>query len=126
MPHGGKRQSPPGRVHPNRTDLTTSASAGQTVAPPNTPAPTEHGQKAARERQQAALPAGRQSRPNRLQGPSERPNEPVQAGLPIGPGPGPSGVVGSLGTLDRLRAIYGRFPNDELARMIEYLSSRQR
>ncbi|MCP4221882.1 MAG: hypothetical protein GY773_00885 [Actinomycetia bacterium] len=117
---GGPRSASPGRVYPNRSDLT--ASTGQTVAPPDTPSPTEHGQVGRRDAARRALPLP--ERTNRLAAPSARPDEPVQAGLPVGPGPGQSPTGANLSTLDHLRSIYGRYPNDDLARMIEFLSQR--
>ena len=116
---GGPRTAAPGQVFPNRSDLTASTS--RTTAPPNTPAPDEHGQVGRRDAARRALPL---SRPNRLAGPTSRPNEPVTSGLPIGAGPGPAGPNPTLSTLDRLRAIHGAHPNDDLARMIEFLSRR--
>lgn len=121
MPRDGTRQGTPGRSYPNRSDLR------QTVAPPDTPAPDEHGQKVRRERQMQALPPG--PPPNRLAGPSTRPNEPVQAGLPIGPGPGASGVAAmsrSDRVLTRLQALVQVSGDPQLAAMVGRVQAARR
>jgi hypothetical protein len=58
-----------------------------------------------------------------LDAPTARPNEPVTAGAPVGPGPGPEAVA-ALGLggedLDELRALFQRFPQyDGLRQIIE-------
>ncbi len=58
-----------------------------------------------------------------LDDPSARPDEPLTAGLPIGPGPGPSSLsTASFGPteLSVLRGIYLQYPNEDLRRMIEW------
>lgn len=57
---------------------------------------------------------------NEFAGPTQRPNEPVTAGLPTGPGPGPEilssappDVIGA-----QLRAIFAQYPNDDLLRVM--------
>lgn len=63
----------------NRTDLVAQ--------PPLEANAPEYGRKAADQRAQAALPM--MSRPiGPVDRPTERPGEPVTAGLPVGPGPG--------------------------------------
>lgn len=78
MPRGGKRQGTPGKGYSNRTDLTgnydqnmNTAAAGGMVAAPPTP----------------AGPSPEDS--PMLMDPTQRPDEPITAGLPIGAGPGP-------------------------------------
>lgn len=54
--------------------------------------------------------------------PSERPGEPVTAGLPIGPGTGPEAVGADFRDppeVAELRAIYQMFPTVELAEILE-------
>lgn len=51
--------------------------------------------------------------------PSERPDEEVTAGLPIGPGPGPEALGTMNPTHDELRALYQMFPNEDLRELIE-------
>ena len=88
MPRGGRRNGTPGRGYANRTDLTsapdmsknTAASGGMTApaapAAPAVQAPVLQG------------PAiGADQVPN-LSDPTMRPNEPVTAGLSMGPGGG--------------------------------------
>lgn len=62
--------------------------------------------------------------------PSERPDEPVTAGLPIGPGPGPEvlrrgpQVAMPDDPVDRqLRALYSRYPYEGLRDLIEDLDA---
>lgn len=59
-----------------------------------------------------------------LSDPSARPGEPVTAGLPGGPGPGPEALMnGPYQTPEELwvlRAIYSKYPNEDLRRMIEW------
>lgn len=55
--------------------------------------------------------------------PTERPNEPVTAGASFGPGPTPAAGMrvprNSDPVLDELRALYARFPSEELADMLD-------
>ncbi len=83
----------------------------------------EQGTDAANERALEALPM--QQTPPVMPGargpltrPTERPNEPITAGLSTGPGPGPSQ---SLTDLDRIKAIHRAHPSAGLRRMIEHL-----
>lgn len=94
MARGGKRKGRPGAGYGNRTDL---------VAQPVKTGPSEqYGQRAAQERAQQAipLPQRQMASPSMVQpaampapidlfAPTQRPNEPVTSGLPVGPGPGP-------------------------------------
>lgn len=56
--------------------------------------------------------------------PTERPNEPITAGVSVGPGPGPAGagipviLDQARGAIEELRAIYEMFPSDDLADLI--------
>jgi len=56
--------------------------------------------------------------------PTERPTEPITAGVPIGPGPGPAGagiptmLNPNRAAIEELRAIYELYPNDDLADLI--------
>lgn len=56
---------------------------------------------------------------------TQRPDEPVTAGVGVGPGPGVE-ALGQLAapqddTALQLRAIYSRFPSEDLRRLIELL-----
>ena len=76
-----------------------------------------------RAQQEAALEAVPLAKPNigppqALMAPSQRPNEPVQTGLPVGPGAGPEvlpTVEGRELSVATLKALYRRFPAPELA-----------
>ena len=88
---GGARQGTPGKAYSNRTDLATDMMP-LPEAGTRTPASGGMGQsgedmlKAA---QNAPRPIYADDVPN-LKDPTTRPAEPVTAGLPTGPGPGPS------------------------------------
>lgn len=54
------------------------------------------------------------------------PNEPVTAGLPIGPGAGPEALLMAPpgdAELGELRAIYNERPSDGLRRLIEFIET---
>lgn len=55
--------------------------------------------------------------------PTERPNEPVTAGASFGEGPTPTSAMrvprNNDPVLDELRALYTRFPSEELADMLD-------
>lgn len=58
-----------------------------------------------------------------LSDPSARPDEPVTAGIPSGPGPGPEALKSaSFGPqeLSVMRGIFLKYPNDDLRRLIEW------
>ncbi len=50
-------------------------------------------------------------------GPTQRPGEPVTSGIPVGPGDADQ-LLPNDG-LTMLRAIYQRFPNDDVRRLLE-------
>ena len=117
MPRGGKRQGNPGTGYSNRTDLMnnydqTQPAAGGTAQPQS--------------QQPVQMPAGplvgADEVPN-LHDPSNRPSEPVTAGLPIGPGAG----VEAIGPLpptqsDPVRQVVEAMmliaPNPDLSRIL--------
>lgn len=81
MPRGGKRKGTPGKGYSNRTDLqmdynnqTESAAAGGMTAPAVRPG--------------AKYPEDTPM----LTDPTQRPDEPIASGLPVGPGRGPEGM----------------------------------
>jgi hypothetical protein len=91
---GGRRTGTPGKAYSNRTDLNGSQ--------PVRTAPAEHyGDATAQSDAQRAIPlpamsggGGGQEAPAGpsiipLDAPTGRPDEPMTAGMPIGPGPGP-------------------------------------
>ena len=80
----------------------------------------QYGQRAEQERALAAVPMADPSKLTPLTAPSARPQEPVQAGLPVGPGAGPEVLpMADQGlTLATLKQIYRRFPSDEIRQLI--------
>lgn len=101
---GGKRAGTRGQSYPNRTDLRSSLPLNAPTglpygdrqqlisaqrAVPMGPAPTPAAAPAA---PQAASPPGPPPGAQDFLRPTERPNEPVTAGLPMGPGPGPEAL----------------------------------
>lgn len=65
-----------------------------------------------------------------FEAPTARPNEPVTAGLPVGPGPGPESLGLGVGPNDPatlLRSIYANVPeaqNNDVLRLIEAFDKR--
>jgi hypothetical protein len=58
-----------------------------------------------------------------LADPSAFPDEPITAGLPGGPGPGPEALRSAAfgpQELSVMRAIFLKYPNDDLRRLIEW------
>lgn len=145
MPRGGRRTGTPGKAYSNRSDLNgpkavpmmaatgqqygarkaqidaqraipVAAPPGPALAPPTGGAPAPG----------PTLPAG--PGPGQvvpLDAPSMRPDEPVTAGLPVGPGAGPEALGPLAGQSEdvgmQLRAIYARFPNEDLRSLLELL-----
>lgn len=131
MARGGARSGTPGKAYQNRSDL--QAAKAPTGLPYG-----EHGQLIADQRSvplpnvpavgpAAAVPPPAQQQPVPTQQPftrpTERPNEPVTAGLPNSPGPGPEALtVNTQPAPDligaQLNAIFQQFPNDDLLRVM--------
>jgi hypothetical protein len=109
MPRGGRRNGAPGQAYGNRSDLNAGAKpvpvsavpgqqygaakaqmdAQRAVPMQGTPMPATPGQPGTPDpllAQANPVYAGDHGDPTR---PTERPNEPVTAGLPVGAGPGP-------------------------------------
>lgn len=122
MARGGSRSGRPGQSYPNRSDLQSAPRLAPT-AQTNQP----YGQAGAQLSRQAEVPLGPPPSPIPLSAPTSRPNEPVQAGLPIGPGPGPEAAA--LSSPDpvemTIRALYEAFPNRDLAELIEDMDRNQ-
>lgn len=55
--------------------------------------------------------------------PTERPTEPVSAGMPFGAGPNslPSPSFGQQNAIDEIKAIYAQYPSPELARIVQII-----
>jgi len=78
--------------------------------------------------QQRAQQAARRVTPNTLGSlvaPSARPTEPITEGAPFGPGAGPTAAgipmmpPAGNDVIEELKAIYQRFPNDDLADLLD-------
>ena len=82
---GGMRQGAPGKAYSNRKDLNATAKQPIRSAPNQ-----QYGARTAQEEAQKVIPLPETPQPGsfgQLTRPTERPNEPVTAGIPIGPGP---------------------------------------
>jgi hypothetical protein len=131
---GGKRKGEIGKLRPNRGDLRSPTSM--------VPTGQEYGQAGAQQARLKAAPiGGPKGSPKGIpQGrvpvddlrgkipsvtdPTQRPQEPVTAGLPLGPGPGPEALAtASAGSMELsvLRAIFLLNPNEDLRRHIEWV-----
>lgn len=114
MARGGPRTGQAGKAYPNRSDLRQQAIS--------TVPGQEYGKATQQANAQRAVPmAGMQPLPAPvpLDAPSQRPGEPVTAGLPIGPGPGSEVLpTHSDPTVARLRALYALHPTPDLRRLI--------
>jgi hypothetical protein len=143
MPRGGRRSGAPGTAYSNRTDLNVPAAAasGQTygkrskqmaaqralpMARPATDAvPVASPQAATPAPQGPPAPAVMPGQVVPLTAPSQRPDEPVTAGLPLGAGAGPEALGPLAGASNdvamELRAIYARFPNEDIRSLLELL-----
>lgn len=139
---GGHREGQPGKAYSQRKDL-IAPSAG-------------YGQRAAQERSVAAVPLPAQAPPpapasgggagapaqglpagpppvqpgglGPLNAPTQRPNQPLTAGLPTGPGPGPE-VLGMAPNdtdpvIHVLRGILSRYPNPDIAALLAQAQGR--
>lgn len=132
---GGARTGTPGTRYGNRTDLQapkaapnqTYGQAGQQLAaqravplpaaPPPATAPQPPGQGG------AAGPFATPADTPNLTDPTQRPDEPLTAGLPFGPGSGPE-ALGPAPMSDveaRLRALYQASPTPELRDLIRQI-----
>lgn len=132
--NGGARQGSPGQSYGNRSDLRSQ----KVSVPPS----AEYGQGEALRRAQQAVPmAGAPAMPPAsaagappprpfatpedtptLTDPTRRPDEPLEAGMPFGPGPGPTaGPPGMTDVEARLRALYQAFPTTELRDLIRQI-----
>lgn len=98
MARGGRRAGKPGVAYQNRSDLN-----GSKIPLPTTAPSAQYGEGAKLQAAQAAVPMGPSPVANIPQGPlpgaagplnrpSERPDEPITAGLPTGAGPGPESL----------------------------------
>jgi len=142
---GGARQGEMGKAYPNRTDL------NQNRQPVQVASGLPYGQRQALEAAQASMPlpdapsvpSASAPVPPRPQGPmpgtlgrfdrgTERPDEPLTAGMDMGAGPGREALArGVMLTQDdqlvsQLRALYSVFPSSDVLRLLQVAESRQR
>ena len=81
MPRGGERKGTPGKGYVNRTDMTSNYNMGKG-------SPADGGLQEPTSNQPPVLPIYPDQTPNLLD-PTNRPDEPITAGLKSGAGPGP-------------------------------------
>lgn len=136
---GGRRQGAPGKAYPNRTDMNQNrqpvtvasgqpygARQEQVAAQRALPLPAAPPVPAPPPPAPGALPGGR----GPFTRPTEYPNEPLTAGMSIGPGPGPEALAmrGGLSMDDeivaRLRGLYQAFPSSDIERLLDYAERR--
>jgi len=124
---GGRRVGTPGTQYPNRSDLSTQ----RVQAMPS----RQYGSAAAQERAQQAVPLPQENPlpppgdPSVAIGaPTMRPDEPITAGMPFGPGPGPDpttptarGVTPEALVTAKLRGMYQANPTEDMRGLLEYL-----
>lgn len=122
MARGGRRAGKPGTAYGQRTDLNQPV-----VASPS----KVYGDSAASVEQQRAMPlaqapagpvmrspaGGPLVQPGGLFAPSGRPEEPVHAGMPIGPGGGPD--FAQLTDRDLIEAIARMYPSSGIMSLLE-------
>lgn len=125
MPRGGKRQGTPGKGYSNRTDLAqapdmaqnTAATGGQETAPPPMDAPQ-------------GPPMRTPEDSPMLTDPTQRPDEPITAGLPIGAGvgPGPDPRLSETRNLKKYLPLLGMYIDnantpDSVRSLFRYIKS---
>lgn len=129
MPPGGTRTAKAGATYANRSDLNGSADAtyGDGVNAEVVKAATPNTTSAPRPSMGGGQPTAPPGAIGPLDAPTDRPAEPLTAGLPIGAGPGPSGP-GGLASADpdvmRLRALAQLYPSRDLLRLIALAEAR--
>lgn len=118
--HGGPRQGVSGRNYPNRTDIQLAPKKLPIEAAPGQPYGTRKAQEDAQRAVPIATPAVLPGSLPPLDADTARPEEPVTAGLPIGPGPGPEAMMRPAGDgASYLRGLYGAFPSEGLRELLE-------
>lgn len=127
MPRKTRKQpGPSGGAYENRTDLSIPTQGVQT------PTGLPYGQAQALEQSQqqqgvagdpyAKILAAAQAhsfQPVQINAPTERPQEPVTAGLSRGPGPGPEALGLRRGLSDILASAYGETGNETLGALMD-------
>lgn len=118
MPRGGSRSGRPGQQYGNRSDLQAAPRLAPTAQTGQ-----QYGAAGQQLAAQSALPMAPPP-PVPISAPTTRPNEPVQSGMSLGPGPGPEAISQSPDPIiSELRGLYAMFPNRDLADLLEDLES---
>lgn len=124
---GGARQGAPGKNYPNRSDMQT----GQRTQPVRAASGQPYGVRGQQEALQRAQPLPQGAPIIPLTAPSQRPSEPITAGMPMGKGPGPEVLpVGSTPNNEDnietfFRSLMLQFPSQDIARVIAKLDTRK-
>lgn len=110
---GGARVGQQGKAYPQRRDLN--------ALPVRTATGQTYGQAGAQAAAQSAVPMAPPSSSTPINAPTTRPNEPVTAGMPTGPGPGPETTLQTQvdTTRQQLAALYRLYPNNDLLGLLE-------
>ena len=129
---GGRRQGAPGKAYSNRLDMNQNrqpvtvasgqpygARQEQVAAQRALPLPAAPPVPAPPPPAPGALPGGR----GPFTRPTEYPDEPLTAGMSIGPGPGPEALAMRAVTVDdqlvaQLRGLYAAYPNSDIAALL--------
>lgn len=139
MARGGRRNGQAGKAYPNRTDLNKKL-------PVQAPPSSQYGERTQLEQAQQAVPMGGNPNPvpqgsvgsggpgpgplvqagglGAFARPSANPAEPVTAGVPSGPGPGPE-ILNRPGAITtdplslQLRALAQQYPIPEILELLE-------
>lgn len=122
MARGGRRNGVAGKAYPQRTDLNSQAPIARIPGQP-------YGEQAKQVESQRQIPmaSGPSVSPSMTPGlrgvPSERPSEPLTAGLPSGAGPGPEAVEDYAPRQPKpgvaeLETIYRLFPYPGIRRLL--------
>lgn len=126
---GGRRVGTPGKQYPNRSDLSTQ----RVQAMPS----RQYGSGARQERAQQAVPLPQENPlpppgdPTvAINAPTARPDEPITAGMPFGPGPGPEAMPQPGITVDNaaaiVRGLYQQYQYPELLDIVRELEDQGR
>ena len=130
--HGGTRQGTPGKAYGNRTDLNAPKIAefrGQPYGQRQQQVQAQQtsnaaiGQMQARRDQMTPPPVGPgPGQLGDLLAPTAKPDEPLTAGVPFGPGPGPDALTRmdpDAAVIDRLRMLAKSTGSPSLLRLLE-------
>ena len=151
MPRGGRRTGTSGQAYSNRSDLNgvkpvpMAAATGQQygkageqmaaqrampVSRPATDAVPSAGPSMGGAPRPTAPPGPLPGGLTPLDAPTQRPGEPLTAGLPVGPGTGPeANPFSQVGSADdavlAIRAAYAAYPSEELRMVLERIDRQQ-